>query len=323
MFRLCLAAALVVAVASLPVKDQEPALNYKIIETINSNPNSTWKAGVNENFANLNIESVKRLMGVTGPKYELKKKRVTFDGDLPTNFDSRTNWPGCIGPILDQADCGSCWAFGAAETVSDRLCISQSAKGNNATFLQLAPLDLVSCDSGFLKPNDGCQGGQPGAALDYAKSTGLVTEKCLPYLKSEGGPIPTCTDEPCLDFVSTPKCHKSCADGSSFEGDKHKLSDVYGVEDIASEIAKNGPVEAAFTVYEDFVHYKSGVYKHTTGQALGGHAIKIIGFGEENGDKYWLVQNSWTTKWGDNGLFKILRGTDECGIEDGAVTGTF
>jgi len=83
----------------------------------------------------------------------------------------------------------------------------------------------------------------------------------------------------------------------------------------------NGPVEASFTVYEDFLSYKSGVYKHVTGAEEGGHAIKILGWGTENGEDYWLVANSWNNEWGDNGFFKILRGVDECGIEDGVVAG--
>jgi len=45
----------------------------------------------------------------------------------------------------------------------------------------------------------------------------------------------------------------------------------------------NGPVEGSFTVYEDFLSYKSGVYVHTTGSEEGGHAIKILGWGNENG----------------------------------------
>ncbi|MDN4175924.1 C1 family peptidase, partial [Nocardioides sp. SOB77] len=65
------------------------------------------------------------------------------------------------------------------------------------------------------------------------------------------------------------------------------------------EIYKNGPVEAAFTVYEDFLSYKSGVYQATSSQALGGHAIKILGWGVENNTPYWLVANSWNTDWGD------------------------
>jgi len=83
----------------------------------------------------------------------------------------------------------------------------------------------------------------------------------------------------------------------------------------------NGPVEGAFTVYGDFPSYKSGVYKHVSGDELGGHAIKILGWGVENGEDYWLVANSWNPEWGNEGYFKIARGTDECGIEDGVVAG--
>ena len=54
---------------------------------------------------------------------------------------------------------------------------------------------------------------------------------------------------------------------------------------------------------------------------LGGHAIRILGWGEENGTPYWLVANSWNYDWGDKGTFKILRGSDHCGIESGVVAG--
>lgn len=57
------------------------------------------------------------------------------------------------------------------------------------------------------------------------------------------------------------------------------------------------------------------MYKHVAGKMLGGHAIRILGWGVEDGNKYWLIANSWNSDWGDNGYFKILRGSDECGIE--------
>ena len=65
----------------------------------------------------------------------------------------------------------------------------------------------------------------------------------------------------------------------------------------------------------------SGVYEHKSGSMLGGHAIKLLGWGTENGVDYWLVANSWNPDWGDNGFFKIRRGTDECGIESNVVAG--
>ena len=91
-------------------------------------------------------------------------------------------------------------------------------------------------------------------------------------------------------------------------------------------------LEVVFDVYEDFIHYKSGVYQKRPdtdtykNKMIGGHGVKVVGYGVENSVPYWLVQNSWTTTWGDGGFFKIRRGVPdggECGIESGAVAGTF
>jgi len=238
---------------------------------------------------------------------------------LPAQYDPRTfskKTATCTGPILDQAECGSCWAFGAAEAISDRMCLK------TGTYLAMAPLDLVTCDM----DDGGCEGGDPGSAWQYAQDNGLVTEACYPYLQSEGGPMPTCapTSEPCLNFVDTPECNETCANNATFSKDKHFISSVYnvgGVDQIAAEITTNGPVEADFIVYSDFLNYKSGVYVQTSSDMLGGHAVKVIGYGTENGVDYWLCQNSWTATWGDSGFFKIRKGTDECGIEDDIVAG--
>merc|ERR1711918_76098 len=80
-----------------------------------------------------------------------------------------------------------------------------------------------------------------------------------------------------------------------------------------------GPVETAFTVYADFGDYVSGGYEHVTGDRLGGHAVKIVGWGVENGAKYWKIANSWNEHWGEDGHFRIKRGTNHCGIEDEVV----
>ncbi|VDM75817.1 unnamed protein product [Strongylus vulgaris] len=98
------------------------------------------------------------------------------------------------------------------------------------------------------------------------------------------------------------------------------------VAGIQKEIMTNGPVEAGYTVYEDFYQYTSGVYVHTAGKQLGGHAVKILGWGVDNNTPYWLVANSWNTDWGENaitrsGYFRIVRGLNECGIEHSIVAG--
>jgi len=80
-----------------------------------------------------------------------------------------------------------------------------------------------------------------------------------------------------------------------------------------------GPVETAFTVYSDFENYAGGIYHHVSGGMAGGHAVKMVGWGVESGQKYWKVANSWNPYWGEKGYFRIRRGNNEGGIEDQVV----
>jgi len=292
------------------VGDEAPAIDFDLIDQVN-NAQTAWRAGHNKRFEGLKIKDIKRLCGtaITGSP-ELPIKEVEIPAALPTTFDARTEWPGCIGAIRDQGHCGSCWAFGAVEALSDRFCIQSKAQ----TKVVLAAQDPTSCDTS----NAGCNGGNLGPVWKYMMSTGVVTEECYPY---EMG---TCKHPGCSE-LPTPKCNKVCSNAANFATDKRHSVSAYSVArnitQIAAEIMMNGPVEAAFTVYTDFNNYVSGVYHHVTGSAEGGHAIKIIGWGTENATDYWLVANSWNTDWGDQGFFKIRRGTNECGIESQITTG--
>lgn len=92
-------------------------------------------------------------------------------------------------------------------------------------------------------------------------------------------------------------------------------------------LVKNGPLSVAFEVYSDFFHYKGGVYVHTGLQEkfnpfeITNHAVLLVGYGVDaaTGVKFWTVKNSWGTQWGEDGYFRIRRGTDECSIESIAV----
>jgi len=295
----------------------KPAISKDIIQEVNSNSYAGWTAGVNERFVGRNLQSAKRLLGWK-PSGKPKTAKIldAVADNIPTTFNAATQWPKCstIPTIYDQAECGSCWAFGCVESISDRFCIASSGKINYA----LSFMDLVTCDQN----DDGCDGGDADSAMDYVQESGLVTATCDPYT------IPTCPpkDEPCLNFVNTPACASSCNDTENWQSSLHYLSGYNDINSnvsaIQTEIMTNGPVEACFDVYEDFLSYKSGVYQYTTGNYLGGHCVKMLGWGTENGKNYWLCNNSWTTYWGDQGIFKILRGADECGIEDDVVAGT-
>jgi cathepsin B len=83
------------------------------------------------------------------------------------------------------------------------------------------------------------------------------------------------------------------------------------VQIMKLDLLTYGPFTVTFTVYEDFLGYKSGVYKHMYGNELFSHSVEIIGYGEN----YWIGKNSWGLSFGENGFFKIVMGTNECNIE--------
>ncbi|XP_037952492.1 tubulointerstitial nephritis antigen-like [Teleopsis dalmanni] len=87
-----------------------------------------------------------------------------------------------------------------------------------------------------------------------------------------------------------------------------------------AEIFHSGPVQATMRIYRDFFAYSGGIYRHTgasRGSETGFHSVKLVGWGEEhNGIKYWIAANSWGPWWGEHGYFRILRGENECGIEE-------
>jgi cathepsin B len=331
--------ALVAALAIVATVSATFQLRHDIISEVNTKQ-THWRAGLNSKFASTNsFEYVKRLCGAKpapeGKKLPIKLHHVVPEA-IPASFDSRTNWASCpsIQEVRDQSDCGSCWAFGAVEAGTDRICIE------TGIVTHLSATDLLSC---CWQCGSGCDGGYPGSAWDWFTSPGVVTGgNYQDYSWCSSYPLPICdhhvngTYTNCADLnggneYPTPTCPTRCDAQSTYKtpyaSDKHIFATSYGVSSdvsqIQTEIMTNGPVEAAFTVYADFESYKSGVYYHVSGQELGGHAVKIIGWGNENNMDYWLVANSWNVQWGEQGFFKIRRGTDECGIEDSIVAGLY
>jgi len=300
------------------------------IDHVNANPHSNWVAGVNDKFKGASLKEVRKLMGtVVDPEWAVlghaKHYNNTNVAAVPTNFDGRTQWPECdsvINHVRDQSDCGSCWAHGTTEALNDRMCVATG--GAFTTLLSVA--DTTGCCGALQCMSFGCNGGQVGTPWAWFKNTGVVTggdygdgTLCYDYT------MPQCAHHvtsdvlvPCDDVPEvSPTCPKTCPtnDAINWNDDKHFSTSSYniiGIDNIKSEMMTYGSVTAAFTVYEDFLTYKSGVYSHQTGSALGGHAIKCIGWGVENGEDYWLCVNSWNNTWGDQGTFKILMG--DCGI---------
>jgi cathepsin B len=266
----------------------------------------SWEVEVPTKFSNMTIEEIKRYyLGTQMVNYTDYDLDVVDYSDLPEaaaipkSFNAYDKWPQCKHPIRDQGQCGSCWAFGASETLSDRVCIASKAKEN----IVLSPQYLVSCS----RLNLGCNGGNLALAWWYMGYHGIVPDSCVPYVAFNG---------------TSEMCPIKCVDGTPLDLFRVKLLSIKTFKNpdtIKLEIMTNGPIETAFMVYQDFMYYKGGIYKHISGGLLGGHAVKIIGWGKENGTDYWLVANSWGTSWGEQGFFRIAFG--ECGIDGNGIAG--
>ncbi|KAK6025605.1 papain family cysteine protease, partial [Ostertagia ostertagi] len=316
--------------------EAEELTGRELIDYVNSHQ-SLWKAKENRRFARYPDRTKWGLMGVNHVRLSVMAKQhlsttKDLDIDIPESFDSREEWPNCesIKVIRDQSSCGKC--IGSPQDPAGRL---ELLKRCRIEFV-LPPRERSSL-AYFILSIFSCNGGDPLAAWKYWVRDGIVTgsnftanQGCKPY------PFPPCEHhsnkthyDPCRhDLFPTPKCEKKCVptyNEKSYNEDKYYGRNAYGVKDdvtaIQKEILTHGPVEVAFEVYEDFLNYAGGVYVHTGGRLGGGHAVKMIGWGVDQGMPYWLVANSWNTDWGEDGYFRILRGVDECGIESGVVGG--
>jgi cathepsin B len=335
------------SLAAVAVAACTAATEFDHIVTKVNQMNSTWTAEIPTRFGSM--EDVKKVCGTwvkghpnyVDPELPLGDEEFNIAQDLPTDFDSRKQWGSqctVITTVRDQSACGSCWAFGSTETFEDRRCIATKIDQ------EFSAMDTAGCCKGFLcGMSQGCNGGQPSAALKWMSEVGVVTggdyyanattgpegEGCKKYtLKPCAHHVPPSGKyQPCPQQEYSVQCSKECSTGGypkSYESDKTKgkgAKSYRQVEAMQTAIMNGGPLAVAFTVYDDFPTYKSGVYKRTSNNALGGHAVEMIGWGvDPTGGPYWWIKNSWNNMWGDHGYFKIAKGINECGIEDD-VTG--
>jgi cathepsin B len=270
-------------------------------ETLVNIPGLTWTPGINERLRGKSVEELKAMLMQT-TKMPQTVQRAMYVGTAPASVDWATANPGCVNHIRDQGQCGSCWAFSAIGEFCDRRCIH----GKDVTRVQYSEQYVVSCDT----VDQGCNGGYIGMVWRFLDKTGTTLDTCVPYTSGAAGVTGTCPTK--------------CKDGSAFPAFVKSVSYVdvaTSIDSIMTAVAE-GPVTTGFTVYYDFELYTSGIYSHKFGPNMGGHAVEIVGYGTENGVNFWKVKNSWGASWGEAGYFRIVKGTDECGIEDSIMAAT-
>lgn len=171
------------------------------VDRVNNDDRILWTAEeVGKNlFANHTIEEIRGMMGLQDygrappPKHGMKISAR----NIPSSFDAREEYSSCQFSIRNQASCGSCWAFGAAETLGTNLCVL--GVSNEV----LSPQDLISCDTS----DHACKGGTLPSVWAYMQEHGVVSDSSDPYASGDGSCDNTCVPACPAAAASSPnKC---------------------------------------------------------------------------------------------------------------------
>lgn len=250
---------------------------------------ASWRAG-RTSHSDWHMSEKKALLGA--PLSEVRtdgdygKSNRVWEDALPEDFDWRdyegTNY---VSPVRDQGRCGSCVAFAMGSTYETQLNIATRTAGRVWSF---SPQHLFSCGGGSCS-----MGWFPASAVDFLAKKGIPEEACFPYVSGAVG--------------SDVACKLSCSDSRSRSVKgllrvKSKGMRASAVDEVKRALL-NGPLMTTMKVYADFYHYAGGVYRYQKGAMLGGHAVMIVGW--RNEDRAWIARNSWGTGWGEQGDFRI------------------
>lgn len=211
---------------------------------------------------------------------------------LPDSFDWRIY--GAVTPVKDQSVCGSCWSFGTVGAIEGAYFLKNGGK-----LVRLSQQALVDCSWGF--GNNGCDGGEDFRAYQWMmKHGGIPTENDYgPYLGQDG----YCHAD------KVPKVAAITGYVNVTSGDENALK---------LAIFKHGPISVAIDAgHKTFSFYSNGIYyEPTCGNKVDelDHAVLAVGYGTIAGQDYWLIKNSWSNYWGNDGYVLMSAKNNNCGV---------
>jgi len=201
---------------------------------------------------------------------------------LPASYDARKS--NLIAAVRNQAQCGSCWAFSAACTMS-----ANHAKKHGGSPLVLSEQQLVDCS-----PKDhGCSGGWPLNTFEYAKK-GVMLDSDYPYTAKNGS----------CKFNSAKAKVRVSSDGYT----------TRSVDGMKTAVYNNGAISVAVNA-DKMQSYNGGIISATGCSTQIDHAVNVVGWGSNGSTNYWIVRNSWGKNWGESGYCRFAMGKNACGIE--------
>ena len=203
-----------------------------------------------------------------------------------------------VTPVHNQQDiCASCWAFVTADSVASRWAV---LNGGQVPVEDMSVKQLMACDT----QDNGCNTGNMYTAYDWIGDNGGLSSRRdyndPKYVSAGPGDddTATCRDDPDLRLaLDTP----AMCDIKMTGGNVALMEAVRGAGPIAIGINAN-----------NLQFYESGVINAAScppGRGIQSinHAALLVGWGEENGVKYWLVKNSYGLDFGENGFFRLER----------------
>jgi len=220
---------------------------------------------------------------------------------LPKNVDWRKS--GIVSSVKDQGQCGSCWAFASTATMESHI-----AKSTGLLF-DLSVQQIAMC-----APNpDSCGG--------VGKCEGSTAELAYEYMSSSAGFY----QEYQYGYTSYYGVDTDCLVPSTKTNPVAKINGYVKLPDnnytaLMNAVATVGPV--AINVDASTFHaYKSGVFNGCNQNSPDvNHVVVTVGYGEDEvtKEKYWLVRNSWSPKFGEEGYIRLARSDNDesnCGSD--------
>jgi len=215
-----------------------------------------------------------------------QNKTVRLD---ESNLKTEVNWvtKGAVAAVKDQGQCGSCWAFSAVSSIET----ANYLQKNMSSVPTYSEQQLVDCAGGKYH-NLGCNGGLFDYAFTYVMDHSLQSEDSYPYRAADGHCKSGTGSGTVTDFTDVE--HMSAS----------QLRAALNTQTVSVAIQADQSV---------FQFYKGGVMSDPACGTQLDHAVLAAGYGNEGGEDYFLVRNSWGASWGLSGYIKI-GANNTCGI---------
>jgi len=250
--------------------------------------------------------------------------------DLPENFDWRNvDGENYVDSVISQ-DCGSCYAVATTSMIMSRIRVQSKNKQKP----HLPYHQVLNCD----RYNQGCAGGYPYLVEKYTQDFGLTTSgKCAKSSEAlEAEEQQVVSPEMALEQESLMTSEHNKASLRQYDASVRVtkfgyIGGYYGgtrTAQMMRELHKNGPIVVGINGGFELMFYQSGVFVQTGAyeelkKQKGirndfeevDHAVLVVGWGKDtNGDRHWIVKNSYGADWGEEGYFRIPLGGDRDGI---------